>query len=400
MPYNSAREKAKWLRYGFDERLFDRHPQFAHFLLRSTLGSQMKITRDPPREIGGAPALLVEGKWISFDAFLRRFETAQCGTEIREKGTQRIFTYLDTGEGLVPHDPRGDGLAAPIARLSPADYRTTLELAARFPRKPSRGSRDHVLQIVTSYVRGAKGAPWLNNLRELVMRPKHAYLRTIDPSGNVRAVGFNWNARPVRPFKTILGHFRSPDLWEYQQADERVVTNIAVTREEFEKVQAYVATYKDAPAFHLLRQNCGAFVKMAVLHATGVDIPATHSFGSLLSQSLPDTWQSVASLKTHIARRLPAAVRRLAEKIGALWRKTLALRLSLMALLLGANQSEKGYAFDAAGSKRPLRAILSCWKNYFDLSRYTTYTIAALQQWQRRQPSTKIYSRPVKLAVS
>ncbi len=82
--------------------------------------------------------------------------------------------------------------------------------------------------------------PLTGGLAELFMRPKHPYLRWINPRGEVYEVGYCSNKiKPLAILATQVGHFRSPDLWEYKQSDERLVTNIPATEKEVKKLSDY-----------------------------------------------------------------------------------------------------------------------------------------------------------------
>lgn len=419
----------KWKDYGFDPNVFYLNGNFVDFIFDSFLGSQMKVTRCPQlqlREVDGQPALLVQGQWMSAKTFLTQFESRWDKTYrekfIFKKGTDHVFTYTDTGCGLVPFHPYREGLKTPISKLTKEEYHAVLHSAQRFQRQgesttdatsnQKQTERRCILQIVSSRVNEEKKySPLTKNLHNLLNR-KHPWIRIIAPDelgdgAQVYSIGFNWQARVKKrqPLHTSLGRFRSIDFWEYQAA-ERYVTNIAITSQEFKRLQEFPEKFLregQAPAFNLFAQNCSVGVREAVADATGIELPTGIATYPLLRRLLPDfvsrflhkTERLFESAKSLIARVTPRLVHRaydfVADKIVAFYSATVAFRLSFFSLFLGAARTANGRQLSNAEQKlAPGVCHLPYW---YDLSLHRFHLPALLQEWQEQQPSTVIYPK-------
>jgi hypothetical protein len=416
----------KWKRYGFDPKLYDKYPDFQKFLFRTPLASQMKLCRDQITELQGEPAILVEGKWVTFKSLQDRFEMKYSPkyreSLIQEKTSGRIYTYLDRGLGLVPHNPFTDACSSPISLLSKADYDKTLSTAKTFNRTKDQSKEyDHIIQVVTNCAHDWKDQhPLTGGLAELFMRPKHPYLRWINPKGEVYEVGYCSNKiKPLAILATQVGYFRSPDLWEYKQSDERLVTSIPATEEEVKKLSEYTQFFMSgkpefgqAPAFHPTKQNCSTFVKSAVKYATGLDLSEELNLDQILQKIAPPCLRQLGLylqkgknwITAKMIQLLPTCIYRcyhwVVEKIKKIGNLIIAFHLSLMTGVLGNAKGTTGRAFSTETPSARFTPPLKTWRNWFDLSQYRVYCPGALQEWQRLQPSTEIYKNNIKLAIT
>jgi hypothetical protein len=426
MPRSKEVTLEKWTRYGFDPKLYSKYPDFQKFLFHSPLGSQMKLCRDNIIEKDGQPAILVEGSWVTFNALKERFECQYSPRYhewlIQEKNTGHTYTYLDNGMGLVPHNPFKNACLNSISLLSKAEYEKALSKAKRFSRtEASSKCHDHIIQVVSncSY-KWNDQHPLTGGLAKLVMRPKHSYLRWINPHGEVYEVGYcSYKLNPLAFFATQVGHFRSPDLWEYKQSDERLVTSIPATEEEVKKLSDYIHFFisgepelGQAPAFHPTKQNCYTFVKSAVKYATGLDLCEELNLDQILKKIAPPCLRRLNlylekgknRIQTWMTPFFPSCVYRiydwLVKWIKKIRNLMIAFHLSLLTGLLGNAKGTTGKAFSTEIPPAPFAPPLKTWKNWFDLSQHRAYCPETIQEWQRLQPSTEIYKKNTKLAIT
>ena len=432
----------KWKRCGYPLSIFVEHPDFCDFLFSSQLLSQMKITRDTIEERDGEPCILVEGQWTEWSRIKERFHIED-SPEYKEKfirdNCYNVYTYLDNGLGLQVHHPYRDG-QKPISHLGDNEVDQLQTIARKFVRADEvnlseqertehNKERTFVIQIVSSYMEGNH-----SNFSEVLLRPKHTYLRIIAGEnvpyksirkGDVFDFGYGRTQKTMIPFRILRGRFRGPDTWNYKLCQERIVTNIAVTREEAEKTLNFTNKYHNKSAnfgttigFHFIHQNCSVFVRSA-LEAININVPTDISLTNLISEIAPDCFrnlsQHLVTVKTiishqcsKIAAYLPSSVNNtcvtVARKIYdwsiKFYSALAALCLSPIRLVLGEASGETSEAFTPQDVKpQPLESPLFNWKNWFRLSSYHFNLPGILQQWQRQQPSTVIYEKPIRLTI-
>lgn len=433
----------KWTRYGMPLEIYKNHPEFCDFLESTGLLSQIKVTKYPPFEINGEVAILVDGKPMIWPELKENFELVFSKRYKEQflvhKETREVYTFLDNGKGLQPHHPFLTELN-PISKVNDTEYDLVLETAHTFvrpgeenltqeERKLRNKDRTYVLQVVTSFVDGMD-----TKAHRFLSRAKHPYLRLIvgndNPQtntlkGEVYEVGFGWKRRVTIPFVTTQGQFRSPDLWEYVNCPEKIVTNIPITQEEARSLYLYTIKYHrdgvnigNQPAFHLGEQNCSTYARMAI-DAVGIPVPTEISLTDLLREISPDWINQIGSIFKAIKNPIEIGIRKavqllpkvlqhpidfLSEKVSivffALIQSIAALSLVPIRTALGGGMGTGGNAFVPRGCpKRRIEPLLFNWKNWFRLSSYRINLPGVLQQWQRQQPSTVIYKNPVRFAI-
>lgn len=441
-PVNCAKHQ-KWVSNGLPEEIYQKHPSFCMFLEQSGLVSQIKITRDTVREIDGEAALLVEGiwtKWSDLDAsFEARYSRRYQEMFVVHKHTIDVYTYLDNGKGLQKHHPYISE-DTPLSTLNEDDYQRVLEKAHLFvrpgeedvsveERQRLQAQRPFIVQLVSSYVPGPK-----TNFHELVIKQKHPCLRIIIGSdnternirkGEVYEVGYGWQKKMLIPFVATQGRFRSPDVWEYKSCDERVVTNIAITAEEAHALQQYTLKYHrdevnfgNSTAFHLVRQNCSSYVRN-VMAVIGIKVPTEIGIADLIRQAAPDWLLQVAAFFKAVVKGckrvfkwsisvLPQGLRRrvawAARKLVNLVRRIIICVSALCSVpfhyVLGGGGGAGGHAFVAPDApKKQLNPTLANWKSWLSFSVYKINLPGILQQWQRQQASTVVYTNPIRLSI-
>lgn len=436
----------RWIRDGYPQEIFFQYPDFCDFLSSSQLLSQMKVTRDTIRVLDGQVCLLVEGRWTPWPEINERFEWVYSARYrdkfIRSRDTYEVFTYLDNGLGLQRHHPYIDALR-PVSNLGQAALATTLEKAREFlrpeevtlspeQRAANNKTRNFIVQVVTS----KEKSPNINVV-SLFRGPRHAFLRLLAGEempemglsiGDVLDFGFWPKAREWTAGIAQVGNFRGPDAWEYVVAEERVVTHIAITREEARRLLTFATKYHRNAVnlgqevnFNTAYQNCCVFVRTALAEAN-IDVPTKIYLFPLLWRMAPD-WiqaigrlfvaaqQHVKSLHGHVVALLPKFV-----SAGYVFVATtvqdIALRVYSAAfafILTPVRIFLSGVPINGDSGEVFARKTESLqdadipyrnWKDLFRLSKHHYNVPFVVQEWQLAQPSTVVHPHPLRLTIS
>ncbi len=428
---------AKWRKAKQDDEIFKRHPEFTRFLENSKLLSQIKITRDQIRIIDREPAILVKGVWTKETQLHERFHYEFSKTYdqmfIVETATNEVFTYLDNQKGLQKFHPVKTPLSKPISTLSEEEYVKTLETAQKFcrpgeaaPSPETLASRNQIIQIVSSKCNGPK-----TNFHQTWLTSKHPWYRYIEWNPETRQakvyeIGFGWKKKPWLPLKTTDGRFRSPDSWEYMQADERVVTNMAVTELELKKFREFLLlnfnrslNLGEKTDFNLAHQNCTSLI-FSGQQILNIPVPTQMAFHEIFWQCLPEKIKSTCVITESLtvafrdqAKRVlypitPACVAKAAHKVLTLIHiifiaaieALLSLLLNPLRIILGGSPAEDLIPWKASRRNQvsPQRPEWR-WYNLLSLDSYWIHLPSKLQNWQLQQASTVIYPNPTRLAI-
>jgi len=428
----------KWRKYHLPPKIFFKHGKFCDFLLSSQLLSQIKVTRDTIEEIGGQPCLLVDGHWTKWPEIQKRFQCVYARSfqenVIEDKETADTYSYLDNRSGLQNYHPYRDAIY-PISRLNDDEVRLTLTKAREFIRpKESRLPEDErrernkertfVIQVVSSSVKS-----WDTNFSRLFLQPQHPYFRIIIGEdilekelkiekwdkvrkGDVFCIGFGHHNKNGT-LQPQIGQFRGPDIWEYKDCEERIVTNIAITREEALNIIGFIRKYhkrannlgnETAPS--PIHQNRSVFVRTA-LQTGNIQIPTNINLPDTIAMLAPDKIRTLGKalnnsytafkrkcrtitrwiLPTRLHTPCETCASRIYRWCIAFFKGLFALIVVPLCLLLEEVIGEKGETFSPY------------WKRLVDLSRHNYNLPGILQQWQRQQPSTVITKNPVRLAI-
>lgn len=421
----------KWEGYGFDPEIFYDHPEFVEFLFRSTLASQIKVTRDVPKIIHGEPAIRMGEGWLTFtklrENFEMRYRPEYADKALFHKQTGQVFTYLDTGEGLTQLDPFKNAMKKPVSRLSNYEYEKTLEVAKKFvrdgenieDRQENNKDRSYIMQIVTSEDEcKVEKNPLLKNFYQLFFKAKHPYMRLIDPEGKVYISGFGvFKENMYWAMQTDPGRIRSPDAWEYKTSPKKYVTNIAVTPEEANKLRDYTSDCinedKTPVAFNFLKQNCSSFVRNAVEYSTGIKVPSELTFARVIATIAPNYIKipvnGVCGIVTFSFRPVKWITPKFIQKaVGAcgkgylcIHRATIAFRLALLSLCVGGIQGKRGRALMPTLETKEMAVPQRRLSHWIDLSYYKFNCPSLVQEWQKmHNESTVVYKNPIKLTIS
>lgn len=318
----------KWIRAGQDEEIFRKFPNFVQFLEESKILPYLRVSRDKIFLQDGKPGLLVEGVFHTEEEIRSRFISLWSPhynqAFLFEEKTNEVYTYLDNGLGLENFHPYRDALKKPICTLSEKDFQKTLKFAQKFERSGEehvtdeiKNSRTCIVQIVSSRNNGCD-----TNLHNLVFNPRHPWYRYIyqDPKtgkGKVHEISFGWDKSPFpyTPLKISAGHLRSFDQWNLVVSDERVVTSMAVTKEELEKFEEFLKLNLQREkeiglGYQFDQHNCATFISKGQ-EALGIPIPVKMSAQKLIHECLPNPARTVLSFSNqtfHSIRTLASAL--------------------------------------------------------------------------------------------
>ena len=340
-----------------------------------------------------------------------------------KKDSRVVHTYLDNGHGLQAHHPFQTELN-PISHIDENDYKKVMKTAKKFVREEEIGlseaernklneNRPFVLQVVTSLIKGSD-----NKISELVHRRKHPYIRIIagenNPSshtqkGDIYEVGFGWKKRPFLPLGAVKGLFRSIDRWEFMNCQEKIVTNIPISKEEATKLYNFtIRQHRDAVnlgkevGFQLSKQNCSVFARKA-LEVVGIQAPTEVTIFGVLERGLGRKSKSKEKSAKLIngnskvkSEKTPKFSKRVQQVFKRFCGGLTALILAPLACCLGGGTGNGGRAFPGEDEEK-VEPPLRNWKNYFKLTQHNLPGI--LQEWQRKQASTVIYKNPIKLSI-
>lgn len=360
-----SRNLNRWKRYGFPLEIYFSHSEFAHFLLSSLLGSQMKVTNDPICIIEGEPAILVEGEWTPFPKLQKRFSVHH-DKRYRQKflvenNSGEVFTYLGGGQGLTKHHPYKSHLA--LKEVSKEEYVRLCKLAKRFNGR----DEEAVLQVVTTSGEGEH--PFFS--------PRHIYLRLIDSDRKMHVVGFGYDD-PVRiPLKAGKGLLRSPDFWEYKRAEKRAITNIPISNEGVKRFLHFVThcLKSDSYAYHVLHHNCSNFAREAVFYSTGLKIPTQVRLKSFLRTFIPKFLHLPFKIFLHVFGAIGSAV------------------IALISLLLGEGVGPKARKFGCLKKKERFCSPVTNVDYWLNFSSLGWHDPLATMDWQQTQASTEVVEK-------
>jgi len=439
----------KWERNGLPSEIYQKHPEFCRFLEDSKILSQMKVTRDTLNEIEGEPAITVNGQPMKWSDLQKQFEfvhsTQYNETFVINKNPsdvvnyRGVYTYLDNGRGLQPHHPYRSE-RTPVSNLDDEGYEKVLAKAHEFirpgeedlseeERTERNGERPFILQLVTSNVKGPN-----TNVHNLLLNAKHPYIRLImgksNPEintvkGQVYEVGYGWRQKVKIPFIATQGQFRSPDVWEYNPCEKKVVTNIPLSQSEARALNDYTAKYhRDSInlgrsiGFHLTRQNCSSYIN-AALNVAGISVPTEISLVNLIKDISPNWLKQVGRCYQSTKKRgslllekvfgfIPQSLKNVVSKVRkafvkavhAMAEAVVAFFASLVRLSLGAHKGNGGQAFVAPDSApKKIVADAADVNKWYKLSSYRINLPGVLQRWQHEQASTVVYDKPMRLAI-
>jgi hypothetical protein len=415
---------SRWKRWGFDPTLFSEHYDFARFLLDTPLGSQMKLFahRDPIKMVKGEPAILVDGVLTRFSVFSKIFVVDTYGGEkmlVRKDESMKsglVYTFLGNGMGLQRHHPYHADRPIVVDKLTKDEFKSTMDIAQHFYEDPEFSRNfPHVLQIVSSELEGKD-----TNFSNLLLKPKHPWVRIIIGTdrngfekGDVFDGGFGWVKKSTLPGIASTGRFRCLDVWNYQSAKNRVVTNIPISDETLEALKKEILTHQlesielgREMGFNLFRHNCTSFIDRVGNIVPGLEMEARVELKELLYRVSPNWMQSIGNtvvtayeklkdIGRKISNSLPKCIGAPARAVTHVVRRVfdflVALPLNIFTYLTGGMLGQKKRGFEAPVEPQGVRTSL---KDFY------YFIPGVLQNWQKRQKSTVIFAKPTTLAVA
>ncbi|MFT4554590.1 MAG: hypothetical protein ACI9S8_003244 [Chlamydiales bacterium] len=203
----------------------------------------------------------------------------------------------------------------------------------------------------------------------------------------------------------MQGKFLSIDRWEFMNCQEKIVTNIPISREEALKLYKFVIRHhRDGVnlgkeiGFQLSKQNCSIFARKA-LEIVGVKAPTEVTLYGVLARGVGKYPKKLKLIDTNTqggSEELPKFVKGMKHYLKRFFGGLTSLFLAPLGCCLGGGLGEGERAFPGENESR-VDPPLQNWKNYTRSTRHNLPGI--LQEWQREQPSTVIYKNPVKLAI-
>ena len=415
---------ARWKRWGFDHKLFSDHYDFARFLLDTPLGSQMKLFADRGiiKMIDDEPAIQIDGEWTKFSDFRNRFKVDSYNGEkvlVRSDDSPKsglVYTFLDNGKGFQDHHPYLTDRSVAVAHLTDDEFQRTMETAQKFY-DDAEYSKDfpHIVQIVSSEIDGMN-----TNFSNLILKPKHPWIRIIlgkdmngFKKGDVFDGGFGWTKKANLPGVASTGRFRLMDLWNYQPAKRRVVTNVPISDETLLELKAEILKHQRESiqlgrqlGFNLFRHNCTSFINRVGGIIPDLNMQTRIELKDLLHKVSPSWLQSIGTFATTSYRKahdfgdrvtgaLPAFIRIPARAIDRFVRRIFdflfALPINLFTYVTGGMLGEKRRGFEEPVGPQKVRTSL---KDFY------YYVPGILQEWQKQQKSTVIFENPKTFAVA
>ncbi|MBI3508171.1 MAG: hypothetical protein HY069_00850 [Chlamydiia bacterium] len=411
---------AKWQQAGLPSEIFHNHPSFAHFIAKSDLFRQIRLTKDVAIQmLDLEPKLHVNGRWMGLNELRENFEVHYSSqfkqNFVIHKKDRHVYTYLGNGQGLQPYHPYlSDPL--PIEKLTPEQYNAALEKGRQFQRpgeaetesQARNQDRRYVLQVVTVMLHGGH-----THFQELLTNPRHVFPRLITPDGNVLEEALVLRNKALFPLTNMGAQLCSLDPWNMSDRPKDFhITNIAISQEEAEKFQAFCQKYRRDSIqlgrpinFHWTDQNCSVFTREACREA-GITIPTEMAIRDVVAEITPDWIRKVSLffqtvkegvfqwMERKISKRLTEGLRQVSAMISCIWQRTWQILISIFTfpirLCLGDGTGKFGVMF--AGVQKTLE----------NPARFCDFRLnlpAVVQRWQKDQASTFVIRNPVKLAV-
>ena len=386
--------------------LFETHPDFCHFLVKSKLafairgyqhtiemGGDVPKGMEPLKEgiridSDGSPCLLKEGKWIRWETIKNEFDYNKAKqTLFSKKDPNESWSYLydpSTGElGLVSGCRYG--VVRPIYQLSEK-------------------------QIETLNIRNRSAIQLFSSDNMFVPKISHIGLRLINQQGWVYSLGFE--TTPSEPMfeegQKIAGTYdatiTSNDYDEHRFFTSRRVTSIPISEEKFAAALARVKDYAQFPVrFNRAHQNCLAYVT-DIARSAGVEMPdmvsSVHDFFGEAFHEL--CWF------TRLIAKVTSAVRTALQKIAGipilglpvrafLWvaHKVAIFAGNLLVIALGGtHHSPPSSPEDNHDNREKLtyfHRLVDHWHDVFSEDTGRVHSSIRFANWQLTHPGTVIH---------
>ncbi|MBS0654627.1 MAG: hypothetical protein JSR46_02520 [Verrucomicrobia bacterium] len=331
---------------------------------------------------------------------------ASSGLEILCDGTYTPFSTIlnDTSEwnylpnGLTKRSLVNWHTFEPITRLTAAEVSAVQQRAVKLPSPLMTPSEKppHVLQIVSSWSEPLlpKYCPCTDEADAQLNQPQHPWLRLMTPEGDLYSAGFNWGKTlgATNIAETVESRFRSPDLWEALPFNARIVTNIAISEEQFEVIKHDIQQgHTEGLAFNFVTQNCSTYISHT-LKKLGFTPKFHMSLGELFWKSLPKpAILTVQFMCDAISLLTPPLVSKIvAVALDRLKSAAAYLLAALLGGTTGVTKAQVKHGFIDKETNRPAVVQESQVIQLCDLSNPTDeiYLPRKVVEWLMLQPST------------
>lgn len=409
-PNEKKREKTENLfkKFGWQPLLplFETHPDFCHFLVKSKLayairGYQHTIETggDTPQgmealkegiriDADGSPCLLKEGKWVRWETIKNEFDYDKKQQELHSKTDRKeIWNYLydpSTGEqGLV----KGSrfGVVRPIYQLSET-------------------------QIEKLGIKNRSAIQLFSSDNQIIPKISHCGMRLINEKGWVYSLAFE--TAQDEPFfeagQKVVGTYdatiTSNDYDEHRFFTSRRVTTIPISEEKFNVALERVREYAKMPLrFNRVHQSCLAYTA-DIAKTAGVEIPDlvchTYEFVGRGLTELSPVFRIIGKVVSFVrgilnwCAKIPVlglpfkAVLWIAHKVGVVAGNLLVVSLG------GKHCSCPRSEIDNRDNKEKLtyfHKLVRNWKDYFDEETGKLHSTFRFADWQLAHPGTTVH---------
>ncbi|MGM0440481.1 MAG: hypothetical protein ACQEP8_05150 [Chlamydiota bacterium] len=358
-----AQEKAKrWIaKHGGPEeesrKIASQYPQLCDMILGSHAHKHLNYFGHEISFEQGEPHIKVDGQELSWKQFYEKYMLNERGGIVNRDNKTPLEYHQ---QGFVEHD---------ITKWK------TLEPFKVLP--PEQRPSNHILEVVTECPKDKPG-----------LLGYHAWVRLINPQGEVYSVGYAPDVAGFFPFEgcdfskvhllceTVPGKIMNTDITEWLQPshqDSRTELPIEITPQQFQQLITYIEKMQNTQhdkLFNFVNGNCTAWVAN-LLGQVGVSVQARSNIHELI---LPSKFSRALNW---LGRKMPLWLKRLCSPIRLVM---FGSRNLIMLAFFGAYRGEVNKK-----TNRKQRFI-GTFKDVFKLEK--CYTPYALRQWQR---SHKLY---------
>jgi Domain of unknown function (DUF4105) len=420
-PEPEDQEKAKWVKLGLSEDVFEQHTECARFLMKSKLiypmiGFQHGLQLDGD----GHPLIQVQGQLRRWEHLKDEIAYDPEDKQIKSSGypgkIAQVWNYFH--KGLVPVDRYHYDKPFPVHEVSQEVYDRLHTHAHRFfetnPEKDQGVPKDCILQMLTSPRRAGPNHPLFDNFSRTY--PMHVWFRIIREDRTVYSFGYQLQIADqakiiTHPTSTMLAtgdaRIGMLDYEEFLENEGRYVTSIPISDENADQILERVQQLNAKQMrFNFARQNCAALVYELLPKEYEVDMRT--STAEVLWGLLPDCGQ-IPWIGPTLAK-IVSCVNRIgafAAKCTPRWVRRILLIVPKAAVTVAANlfmvkigatkmtrpleSSAKEEPFYANGKIQNFSAIVTSWKDIFKESTSIAFLAKHFLDWQKKQSSTIFY---------
>lgn len=431
---NSDKLKAeqKWIDLGFSREWLQADPEAVHFLGRtgailSAVTLQNSASLQHPQPLlsfdDGKISVLVkedeESEYVPVHQFQARVRYDERDDMFVDNTNNHGWNM--TQWGFIPKG-RFEGFE-PFAQITPAALDQVVEHGKTFwspeqQRDRNGNERTCVIQLTTSY-KPRMGLPRSGLTQNAIETFNHIGMRIIDQNGKVYSTGYEMtaanNAATFGSPRTFLGTANAkgawPDFDDVRPFDERHVTTIAISEEEFRQVKQFVEETKDA-RFNAVKQNCAKHVSEA-FKKVGVEIPVFQDCYDYFANALPslDQIPVVGKPLSWVVKAISTVANAIFKFISwitpefikfpfrVVWEGIKTVHANLWMLILGANKMTPRDPTDPRSQEDVIdntrmssfSRMFRNWKDIFNPELRQFASSRKVMDWQRAQNTNVIH---------